>query len=117
MGRTPHTWPWVEGTLLSQKARRGLPKCMTTYRLANGEPIYGEYDFVLQTDYFDDADTVEVVSETWVLLCSDTLILGGWMTWCSECEDETEELNTAPTGVHQRFCQACAGRITKVLVG
>ena len=43
---------------------------MTTYKRADGEPIWGEYDHVYDLEYFDDdrydqMDTV-VVKEVWV---------------------------------------------------
>jgi hypothetical protein len=50
------------------------PKTKTTYRIANGALIYGEYDYVEDLEYFDGADeSCELVKETWVLVSSEII--------------------------------------------
>ena len=50
------------------------PKTKTTYRMKNGDLIYGKYDYVEDLEYFDDADdSCELVKETWVLVSSEHL--------------------------------------------
>jgi hypothetical protein len=46
-----------------------------TYRLASGEAIYGEYDYVEQLEYFEGMESVEVIKDTWVLKASESVIL------------------------------------------
>lgn len=53
------------------------PKPWVTYRLANGEAIYGEYAWVDGPEFFDGANTeTAVIKETWVLVESETLTFG-----------------------------------------
>lgn len=53
------------------------PKTMTTYRMANGDLIFGEYGFVNDPDYFDEVDQpTEVVREKWSLIEAETIIFG-----------------------------------------
>jgi hypothetical protein len=41
---------------------------MTTYRMADGSQVYGEYSFVTDLEFFDESDEpVELVKETWIL--------------------------------------------------
>ncbi len=54
-----------------------------TYRLANGDQVWDEYAFVVNTEFFEDVDRpTEVIKETWTLVASETIIFGG--------EDATE---------------------------
>lgn len=49
---------------------------MTTYRLANGELVYGEYNFVMDLDFLEGLDEVtEVLEEVWELKGVRTLRL------------------------------------------
>lgn len=46
------------------------PDTFTTYKMANGEPVAGEYGWVSDTEFFEDAldwggDSVEVIREVW----------------------------------------------------
>ncbi len=51
-------------------------RTMTTYRMADGSEIYGEYSWVEDPDYFDGADPpAEVMRERWALVESETLTL------------------------------------------
>lgn len=39
---------------------------MTTYKLANGEPVLGEFSWVTDLDYFDDLEEpVEIIEQRW----------------------------------------------------
>jgi hypothetical protein len=53
----------------------------TTYRLADGDLIGGEFSFVTDTEFFEERDEpVDVVKETWVLQSSETVTFKpyGW---------------------------------------
>lgn len=53
------------------------PRTWTTYRMANGEPIWGDYAWVDSPEFFDDLDEpIEVVKEVWVLQNSDVVTFG-----------------------------------------
>lgn len=56
---------------------------MTTYRRADGELIYGEFSFVCDTEFFEDADeTTEYVEEVWELKAARTFTL----PLCTQCD-------------------------------
>ena len=73
----------------------------TTYRLADGEPIYGEYAWVDDSSYFDDmGEAVEVIVETWQLIDSTTKRLGP-LGLCAACQGEQE--------IDGAMCATCGG--------
>lgn len=60
-----------------------------TYRLANGDPIWGEYAFVTGTEFFEDvADETEVIKETWLLKETETITVKPF--WWSDDEEEED---------------------------
>jgi hypothetical protein len=62
----------------------------TTYRLADGELIFGEYSFVTDPDFFDDCDErIEVIKEVWQLV-DEQLLFFGPPHVCPECGETVE---------------------------
>lgn len=50
---------------------------MTTYRCANGDVIYGEYDFVMHEEFFEGTDEpTQVIQEEWFRIRSQTRMFG-----------------------------------------
>ena len=88
-----------DAILASQPERVECPT-MTIYRRADGEPIYGEYDFVTQTEWFEDIDEpVELIMEDWSLTGSKlvTLYPALWTYEpCPNCGEETKGCVTCP---------------------
>lgn len=63
------------------------PTEWVTYRMANGEPIFGEYAWVENPEFFDDvSEPVEVVKETWALVSVEPITFGG-----DEPDDDDKE--------------------------
>lgn len=66
-------------------------KTMTTYRMADGSQIFGEYSFVTETEFFDDSsEPTELIKETWTLWSSEavTHIPPGWINPNEEDDDD-----------------------------
>jgi len=81
-----------------------------TYRLADGELIYGQFGFVSDTDYFDDGDACDVIEEEWMLVRSRTLRLG-FSELCAQCHGE-QEIDCTPTDEYPEGkwpCNRCGG--------
>lgn len=56
---------------------RATFRTLTTYRRADGETIYGEYDWAVDPKFFDeDLEPIEVIKETWRLINSETMMFG-----------------------------------------
>jgi hypothetical protein len=65
------------------------PKTKTTYRMANGDLIYGEYSYVGDLEFFEDSDEpTELVKETWVLVSSEQLTIPGLDSEDDNYEDD-----------------------------
>lgn len=76
---------------------------MTTYRLADGDPVYGEYAFVTDTEYFNDRfDPVKVVQERWVLSKRVEM----WLPepCCIECGDPLPDYDGERLGCDKPEC-------------
>lgn len=55
---------------------------MTTYQMADGSDIYGEYGWVTETEFFDGADEpTDLIKKTWVLQACEPYqhIPTGWV--------------------------------------
>lgn len=66
-----------------------ITSTMTTYRYANGEPVWGDYAHVGDLDYFDDDDPgSEIVEEVWTLVSRRIGTVHGQM--CETCHGEGE---------------------------
>lgn len=81
--------PW----LLDELEARDAAKVMTTYRLADGELIAGEFGWVAETEWFDDGDDpVELVREVWQRVKVDrlTYLPTSYHPPCEACETEGE---------------------------
>lgn len=53
------------------------PKTLTTYRLANGEPVFGEYEWVTGPEFFEKCDEpTTVIKEEWVLESAQEIVYG-----------------------------------------
>jgi hypothetical protein len=58
----------------------------TTYRMADGSQIYGEFSFVTETEFFDDYDgPIAVIKEEW-RLASRTEVVFKPSWWVEEVE-------------------------------
>lgn len=58
---------------------------MTTYRMADGSEVYGEFSIVLDEEYFTEGDEkVEVVKEVW--RCVERV----WITYNESPEDDDD---------------------------
>jgi hypothetical protein len=58
-----------------------LGETKTTYEMADGSDIYGEYDYVEQLEFFDGGDEpVDLVKKVWVLQSAEPYqhIPPGW---------------------------------------
>lgn len=75
---------------------------MTTYRLANGELVYGEYNFVMDLDFLEGLDEVtEVLEEVWELKGVRTLRLPERLVELERqaaAEDAEEGAGKGPSG-------------------
>ena len=70
---------------------------MTTYCLANGELIDGEFSFVTTDDFFGDVDDrTEIVKQVWVLQSEEHIVL----PLCAEC--------WGPPVEYWGLCEPCA---------
>jgi hypothetical protein len=72
-------------------ARNGEPeRIWKTYKRADGKPIWGEYGWVDDLEFFegDDWDYLEVTEETWQLVGTRPLILGALERWCHVCGED-----------------------------
>lgn len=68
----------------------------TTYRMADGSLIYGEFTFVTESEFFDGIDIpTEVVKETWSLVSRETVTFTpyGW----SEEDDDDPDITGIPS--------------------
>ncbi len=73
--------------MLSERPK-DMPDPMTTYRRADGEPIWGQFDFVQHEEFFEELDEpLEVVVETWALQASTTrTFVPSW--WSDDANEE-----------------------------
>jgi len=79
----------------------------TTYRQVGGY-VAGEYAFVTDPEYFEDADpAVEVIVEKWQLVSREVVKMGV-PTICLNCEGE----GTLPLGTTGVECPICKGEGT-----
>ena len=70
---------------------------LTTYSLADGELIFGEYSFVTTDDFFDDIDEpTEIIKQVWVLRSEERLL----RPLCGQCGNSQ--------AVYWGLCQPCA---------
>ncbi len=52
-------------------------KPWVTFRLASGEPVYGEFAYVDGPEFFEGVDRpTAVIKETWALLSAETIVFG-----------------------------------------
>lgn len=74
-------------------------KTWITYRMEDGSPIFGEYAWVTQEEFFDDVDEpTRVIKETWTLAESEVVTFNP-IYWDDEYEawydDEYETYSCA----------------------
>lgn len=77
--------------LYAENQRLMQGKLWTTYRMADGSDIYGEYAWVTDTEFFEESDRCEVVKETWKLVASEDIVI-------NEYEDDEDD-DELPPGV------------------
>lgn len=59
---------------------------LTTYRRADGEPIWGEYDFVVNEEFLEEVDEpLDVIKEVWQLSSSEVITFRP--TWEADNEE------------------------------
>lgn len=85
---------------MAVEALRGRAE-QTTYRRADGEPVAGEYSFVTDCEWFEDADEFggeygEAVEEEWVLVGRRTVKFGPTDVWCVVCDADVVLAEPAP---------------------
>lgn len=72
----------------------------TTYRMADGSLIFGDYAWVEHSEFFEEADEpVHVIKETWVLQSSEEVIFHP--SWWDEEDYEGYYRDTEPTKEHK----------------
>lgn len=85
---------------------------MTTYRMADGSLVWGEYAFVHDPEFFEDGDLVEVVVETWERV-GRRVEMHGPSPLCESCEGDGYVLPPADeAGIDppvEEQCPACGG--------
>lgn len=58
---------------------------MTTYKMADGTEVFGEFSWVDGPEWFDDSEEpTEVIKEVWVLESTETVTFGPVV--CSACD-------------------------------
>ena len=62
---------------------------MTTYRRADGELIAGDFEFVMQLDWFeDDYEPTDLIKETWVRTAAEPITVNASEPDEGESDDE-----------------------------
>jgi hypothetical protein len=65
------------------------PETFTTYKMADGDLIYGEFGWVEHTEFFDDADEpTPLIKEVWVLQERTPYTHHPHGCYCAECRPE-----------------------------
>lgn len=68
-------------------------RTMTTYKRADGEPIFGEYIFMIDDEWASDGDPVVVTEQVWVLKAQRDYVAGfNTSLRCVNCGEDVRPL-------------------------
>lgn len=77
------------------------------YRRADNEPIYGEYGWVTDLDYFEDEDDdIRLKRQRWQLISEDVIEIIHRTALCPTCHGD--ETVPSPAGIDVK-CETCGG--------